>query len=142
MVAIALRDACHEFAEAAAPFIHIADENHYEQALELIEELLLEAEDNETDPINAIISMLSQSIESYENQQEELVAFDQAAMEKPGDIAMLRHLMDQYALGVSDLPEIGSKSMVSRVLSGDRGLNKNHIKALADRFQVSPALFF
>ena len=55
---------------------------------------------------------------------------------------MLRLLMDQYDLGVADLPEIGSKSMVSRVLSGERSLNKKHIKALSERFGIDPGLFF
>ncbi len=50
--------------------------------------------------------------------------------------------MNQYNLGVSDVPEIGSKSMVSRVLSGKRDLNKNHIKALSDRFDINPDIFF
>jgi len=50
--------------------------------------------------------------------------------------------MDQYQLGTADIPEVGSKSMVSRVLSGERSMNKKHIKALAERFQISPNLFF
>jgi len=36
----------------------------------------------------------------------------------------------------------GSKSMVSRVLSGERSLNKNHIMALSKRFNIDPGLFF
>lgn len=53
---------------------------------------------------------------------------------------MLRLLMTQHQLGTADLPEIGSKSMVSRVLSGQRALNKKHIAALSKRFQVDPGL--
>ncbi|EHF5014944.1 helix-turn-helix domain-containing protein, partial [Enterobacter hormaechei] len=45
-------------------------------------------------------------------------------------------------LTISDFKdEIGSKSMVSRVLNGQRQLTLNHIKKLAARFGVSPALF-
>lgn len=40
------------------------------------------------------------------------------------------------------LPEIGSKSVVSRVLSGERNLTKKHIQALSQRFGISPAVFF
>ncbi len=50
--------------------------------------------------------------------------------------------MDQHGLGTADLPDIGSKSMVSRVLSGERSLNKKHIQALSERFSINPALFF
>ncbi len=51
-------------------------------------------------------------------------------------------LMNQHGLGIADLPEIGSKSMVLRVLSGKRSLSKKHIQALAERFGINPGLFF
>ena len=142
MNAVALKNACHSFAQATAPYLHINDEQHYEETLELIENLLEDAEDSFNDPLNGIIDLLSQAIENYENQDEELVAFSNAAVNQPADIATLRLLMDQYQLGTADIPELGSKSMVSRVLSGKRSMNKNHIKALAERFQISPNLFF
>ncbi|MDN5451459.1 MAG: helix-turn-helix domain-containing protein, partial [Enterobacterales bacterium] len=43
----------------------------------------------------------------------------------------------------SDLAsEIGSKSLVSMILSGKRSLTIEHIKALSKRFNVRPDLFF
>jgi HTH-type transcriptional regulator/antitoxin HigA len=142
MSALAIKNACHNFAKAAAPYLYIKDEKHYDETLEVIEELLEKSEDNINDPLNAIIDILSRSIEVYENKDVELVKFDLDATVQPADLAMLRILMDQHKLGVADLPEIGSKSMVSRVLSGERSLNKNHIKALSDRYNISPNLFF
>jgi HTH-type transcriptional regulator / antitoxin HigA len=142
MTAVAFKQACHSFAEAAAPYFPIGDEAHYQEALALIESLLEEAEDTPADPINAVIEMLARSIEGYENRHADLVEFETRAMGQPADLAMLRLLMAQHQLGTADLPEIGSKSMVSRVLNGERGLNKNHIKALAARFGVNPGLFF
>ncbi len=142
MTAVAFKDACRSFAQAAAPYLHINDEQHYEEALELIESLLEEAQDSHDDPLNGVIELLSRAIESYENKDAEMTAFEQRSMSQPSDVAMLRLLMDQHNLGTADLPEIGSKSMVSRVLSGERSLNKNHIKALSDRFHISPSLFF
>lgn len=51
--------------------------------------------------------------------------------------------MDQNDLGVADLPEIGSKSLVSKILNArDRRLTRQHIDALSKRFNISPALFF
>jgi len=41
----ALKAACHHFVQAAAPYLPIRDEAHYEEALALIESLLEEAED-------------------------------------------------------------------------------------------------
>jgi len=37
---------------------------------------------------------------------------------------------------------LGSESVVSKVLSGKRELNKHHIEKLSKRFSVSPAVFF
>lgn len=142
MTAIAFKDACHSFAQAAAPYLHINDQQHYEEGLELIESFLQEAKDSHDDPLNGVIELLARAIETYENKDAELIAFEHRSMAQPSDLAMLRLLMDQHGLGVADLPEIGSKSMVSRVLSGERSLNKNHIKALAERFHISPSLFF
>ncbi|MEN8129671.1 MAG: transcriptional regulator [Pseudomonadota bacterium] len=142
MTAVAFKDACHSFAQAAAPYYQIADDGHYEEALELVENLLEEAEDSLGDPLNAVIEMLSHAIEAYENKDKELAAFEKRVTDQPADLAMLRLLMDQYGLGTADLPEIGSKSMVSRVLSGERNLSKKHIQALSERFSINPGLFF
>ena len=142
MSAVAFKDTCHSFAQTAAPYFHITDDEHYKEALELVENLLEEAEDSLDDPLNAIIEMLSHAIEAYEIEDKELAAFEKHAMDQPADLAMLRLLMDQHGLGTAYLPEIGSKSMVSRVLSGKRSLNKKHIQALAERFSIDPGLFF
>jgi HTH-type transcriptional regulator/antitoxin HigA len=142
MTALAFKDACHSFAEAAAPYIHITDNRHYEEALELIENLLEEAEDSPDDPLNAVIEILSHAIEAYESKDDVLVAFEKRVTDQPADLAMLRLLMDQRDLGTADIPEIGSKSMVSRVLSGERGLSKKHIQMLSERFGIDPGLFF
>jgi HTH-type transcriptional regulator/antitoxin HigA len=142
MNTLAFKSVCHDFARVAAPYLHIKDASHYEESLVLIESLLEEVADSVDDPMNAVIDMLAHSIEDYENKDKELADFEARAMGQPADLTMLRLLMDQHNLGTADLPEIGSKSMVSRVLSGERSLNKNHIKALSDRFSIDPGLFF
>ncbi len=142
MNTLAFKTACHDFAQVAAPYLHIKDAGHYEETLVLIESLLEEMEDGADDPMNAVIDLLAHSIENYENKNKALADFETRAMELPADLAVLRLLMDQHNLGTADLPEIGSKSMVSRVLSGERSLNKNHIKALSEHFGIDPGLFF
>jgi len=53
---------------------------------------------------------------------------------------MLRLLMHKHALKGSDFEhEIGKRSYVSLILSGERKLTKEHIEK---RFNISPALFF
>ena len=46
-----------------------------------------------------------------------------------------------HGLRQSDLPEVGSQGVVSEILSGKRALNLRQVQALAERFQVSPAVF-
>jgi len=142
MIAHTLKQSCLNFAQSAAPYLHIQDDAHYEEALVVIESLLEEANDSVDDPINIVIDMLGHAIEVYENQDEALVEFETQALAPANDLALLRVLMDQHNLGIADLPEIGSKSMVSRVLSGQRELSKKHIVALSDRFGIEAGLFF
>jgi len=100
----ALKEACRNFAEAAAPYLPIRDDAHYEEALALIESLLEEAEDSPDDPLNAVVDVLGRAIESYENRDDELVAFERGALEQPADLALLRLLVAQHQLGTVDLP--------------------------------------
>lgn len=137
-----LKTTFQDFAQVAAPYLHITDEAHYKETLDLVEALLAEAEDSADDPINGLIEMLAQSIAHYERNQGELVTFDKQAYEGPADVATLRVIMSQHGLGVADFPEIGDKSLVSRILSGSRNLTKQHIQKLSDRFNIDPAMFF
>ncbi len=55
----------------------------------------------------------------------------------------IHFLMDQHGLKQKDLVDVfGTPSIVSEILSGKRELNKEQIKRLSKRFQVSPELFF
>ena len=92
--------------------------------------------------INTLISMLSDAINEYESKDRDLLAFEKLTNQGPAGLTLLRLLMDQHGLGMAELPEIGSKSMVSRVLSGERELSKKHIQALSNRFGIEPGLFF
>ncbi len=54
---------------------------------------------------------------------------------------MLRILMEQHGLAQSDLPEVGSQGVVSEILAGKREMNVRQVRALAETFRVSPAVF-
>ncbi|MBG9396339.1 type II toxin-antitoxin system HigA family antitoxin, partial [Klebsiella pneumoniae] len=57
-------------------------------------------------------------------------------------VSLLRVLMQQYGLSQSDFEnEIGNKSLVSRFLSGERSLTFDHMRALANRFQIPVSMF-
>ena len=49
--------------------------------------------------------------------------------------------MAQYGINQSDLHEIGSQGVVSEILAGKRELNIRQVRALSQRFRVSPATF-
>ena len=56
-------------------------------------------------------------------------------------IDVLRHLMEANALTQTALPEVGTQAVVSLILAGKRQLNIRQVKALAERFRMSPAAF-
>lgn len=55
---------------------------------------------------------------------------------------MLKFLMEQHGLSQGDLPEIGSQGVVSEVLRGKRELDVRQIRALSERFHLSPEACF
>lgn len=59
---------------------------------------------------------------------------------KPNEV--LSFLMEQHQLTQQDLSEIGSQSLISKILNGKRKLTVEHIEKLCHRFHVSPAVFF
>ena len=58
-----------------------------------------------------------------------------------GPVAVLRLLMDEHGLSQSDLPEVGSQGVVSEILRGRRQINLRQVRALSERFGVSPSAF-
>ncbi|NWO04130.1 MAG: transcriptional regulator [Alteromonadaceae bacterium] len=125
---------------AQVPFVaHIENQGDYEQALELMDQLV-----DDYDTNRPLIEILAVSIERWEDQAAEFSDFNAAVAETDTGIALLKTLMDQYGLGVADLPELGSKGNVSKILNGAEGkkLTRKHMEALGKRFGVSPVLFF
>ena len=130
------------FAEAADQITHIKNNATYEKALAFVSALMDRAPDDPNSTLNGIIETISKSISEYENTIESVQAFEKAVSDMPEDISMLRLLMDQHDLNGTDLPEIGDKTLVSKILKGDRNLTKDHIVKLSKRFDINPALFF
>lgn len=125
---------------AQLPFLaHIETQDDYERALELMDQLVDDYDSNKP-----LIEILAVSIERWEDQAEEFSDFNTAVAGTERGIAALKTLMTQHGLGVADLPEIGSKGNVSKILNSADGkqLSRKHIEALCKRFGVSPALFF
>src|SRR5690606_6812600 len=133
----ALREKARVVLAEANSLCNITNEAEYEDALALVDELVDDYETN-----RPLIILLADAIERWEAQAAEYAEFN-AEVAGMGGVDALRLLMEQHNLGVADLPEIGSKSLVSKILNGrGRNLTRNHIAALSKRFGVSPALFF
>lgn len=131
-----------DVAQAAKPFMHIDNQQKYQEVLGYIDTLMQLAEDDPNDVTNSIISSLAHAVEEYENRQPDIHQFLDSAQKSSAGIATLRLLIAQHGLKLSEFPEIGDKSLVSKILSGDRQLTSRHIQLLSNRFNISPALFF
>lgn len=79
--------------------------------------------------------LLTVLIENFEDKQYQLPP--------SSPLEVIAELMDANGLRQKDLVDVfGTESIVSEVLNGKRELNKDHIKRLSERFNVSPELFF
>jgi HTH-type transcriptional regulator/antitoxin HigA len=135
-IALIKRKANDLFSEASF-LSKIENENEYEAALEMMEELIERYDEN-----RSLIVLLSNSIEEWEGDAKEFQEFNKAVEGLDSSSAILVTLMDQYHLKADDLKdEIGSKSLVSMIVNGKRNLTVDHIKSLANRFNISPAIF-
>lgn len=134
----ALKKTAKRLSEQASSVVEIANNDEYNQALALMDELV-----DDYDNQIVLIELLSKSIGRWEDVSEDFTVFNQRIADGDPAVSVLRTLMEQHGLGVDDLPEIGSKSLVSKILNQrDRQLTKQHIEALSQRFHISPALFF
>lgn len=116
----------------------IHNEEEYEQALELMDELI-----EDYDEFLPLIEVLSTTIEKWEDESEYFSDFNKRIEALDDGVAILKTIIDQYQLKADDLKnELGSKSLVSMILNGSRNLTRDHIQALSQRFKISPSVFF
>jgi HTH-type transcriptional regulator / antitoxin HigA len=118
---------------AISPLLSLRNEQEYDRAVECLNRLLDEVGTDEQHPLYTLLDVLGTLIYAYEEEHHPIPACS--------GVDVLHFLMDEHGLTQSDLPEIGSQSVVSEVLRGKRELNIRQIRALATRFQVSPAVF-
>lgn len=119
--------------EADMPWIHgIRSQSEYEELIALMGQLVEDYEANQT-----LIDLLFPIIERYEAEASEFQSFNAELAQMDNGVAVLRVLMDQHNLKLSDFKdEIGAKSTVSMVLKGTRSLTLEHMRALSKRFNV------
>lgn len=122
-----------------AHYMHQIDSpEDYQQALKLIDELTDGQELSSTE--SNLLEMLCDTVERYESKSRQFAAFNKR-IEGLSEVDLLKALMQQNKLTGADLPEIGDKSVVSRILNGQRRLTIEMVAKLAARFNVDPGTF-
>ncbi|WP_283743229.1 helix-turn-helix domain-containing protein [Sideroxydans sp. CL21] len=116
------------------PLGAITGEKDYKRRVSVMDELLDRIGANESHRLMPLLDLVTKDVEAYEAKQQ---ALPEAA---PADV--LAFLMEEHNLKQTDLAEeLGGQSIVSAILNGKRELNTRQVKALAARFNVSPAVF-
>lgn len=118
---------------AISPLLSIRNGREYDMAIDRLNSLLDVVGANEQHALYELLDTLGTLIHAYEEKH--------FPMPECRGADVLRFLMDEHGLAQSDLPEVGSQGVVSEILSGKRELNVRQIRALAQRFHLSPAVF-
>ncbi len=112
----------------------IETEADNETALAVIESLLRKGDDGRNPEEEDILESLIGLVEQFEKS-----AYD---LPEGTPLGALQHLMEANGLKAAELsPIFGGRGRVSDVLSGCRGISKEPAKRLAERFNVSAAVF-
>ena len=113
----------------------IFDDVQLENSVEMIDALM--ARGKLTKGQASYMETLVQLVQAYEASHHAIDIDDIRGLDS------LKHLMEQSEMNGSDLARLLGMhaSMGSKILNGDRSLTIEHLKKLADRFKVSPAIF-
>lgn len=111
----------------------------YARATALLDELtdghvLSKYEDN-------ILIELEDALLVYERDAEQFAHFNATIGAPVAPLELLRNLMEIHGLSGSELPEIGDKTAVSKVLNGSRPISHKMAYALSARFAMQPGAF-
>lgn len=118
---------------AIRPLFSIHNEDEYDLAVERLNNFIDWVGTDEQHPFYDLLDMLGMVVHAYEEKH--------YPMPECRGIDMLKFFMEEHGLTSSDLPEIGSGSIVSDILNDKCAINVKQIKALSEMFHVSPAVF-
>ena len=116
----------------AFPLVSLHSDAHLKEALAVIDRLLDIPERSAAE--EEYLRALTDLVETYENAH--------VAIPTVTGVDALRYLMEENDLTQTDLaPLFGSRSIISEVLSGKRGLALSHITRLARHFGLPAEVF-
>jgi HTH-type transcriptional regulator/antitoxin HigA len=105
----------------------------YKKLVHALDELIDTIGNDEKHPMAPLMETNGNLIDGYE--KEHYIPIDAEPIE------VLKFLMQENHLSQKDMSILGSQGVVSEILNGKRDLNVRQIKALAEKFQVSPSVF-
>ncbi|TGM45964.1 helix-turn-helix domain-containing protein [Leptospira vanthielii] len=108
-------------------------DKQYKKLVKALDELIDEVGNDEKHQLAPLLETIGNLIEEYEN--------DHYIQPNAEPIEILKYLMQEKNLTQKDLAILGSQGVVSEILNGKRELNVRQIKALADKFKISPSAF-
>lgn len=116
-----------------APFLSLRNEAEYDAAVVRLNSLIDEVGTNEQHPLYSLLDTLGTLIHTYEQQHHTITGSTTSEV--------LQFLMEEHGLAAADLSELGNTAEIESYLEGSQELNMNQVRALAERFHVSPAAF-
>lgn len=117
-----------------APMLHKPEsEEEYDLLVSGLDELLEIIGDDEKHPLNLLAILVGDVIEAYD--------VEHRPMPVASGVETLRYLMREHGLTQGDLPEVGTQSVISEILSGKRQFNLRQVRQLADRFGLPVDVF-
>ena len=108
-------------------------DKQYKKLVKVLDELIDEVGNDERHQLAPLLETVGNLIEEYEN--------DHFIQPNSEPIEVLKYLMQENNLTQKDLNILGSQGVVSEILNGKRELNVRQIKALAEKFKISPSAF-
>jgi HTH-type transcriptional regulator/antitoxin HigA len=111
----------------------VRNENDYARARATIDLLLDEIGDDEQHPLVEVLDYLADRVAAWEDEHTRIPDAE------PREV--LRFLMEQHGLKQEDLADCAPQGRISDILSGRRGVSKEIARRLAQRFNVSVAVF-
>ncbi len=121
-------------------FVHgIKTPADYERATDLLDELTDGRELSKVE--EKVLVELEDEILAYQRHAEQFRESNAAFEATCTPVQLIKDLMETLGLTGSDLPEIGDKTAVSKVLSGDRPISHKMAYTLAERFSMEPRAF-
>jgi HTH-type transcriptional regulator/antitoxin HigA len=114
------------------PLIHIRDQAHFDEAIELLSDFLRQERDQ---GMQGYLDVLTDLVAAYEDEH--------IPMPDVSEADMLRELMRSNRLSQMQLAKAVAipQSTISAVLTGARSLTKGQVMKLARFFGIAPAAF-